>query len=453
MKKFEDECYKLKSACHPNIVQYLGTYLDPDTNLPVLLMELCDQNLTNFLIPTQPVPYHIQLNISHDIALAMVYLHQNGLVHRDLTSNNVLLIVGVRAKITDFGMCKLTGRSGMTTVCPGNRVYMPPEALKIPTSYTEKLDVFSFGVMLIQIMTREFPNPGPESRQINNIPNYPDGTVKVDIPEIERRDSHLQMIPPNMNELKAIAIRCLQDKEKDRPSSEELSFLLSELKQTPRYKESSNDLKRVENNQLKIQMEQEIDHLKAVLQEKTDAVCVSQEMIAEFQFMIEEKDKKIQQLTLSQAIGHHPQQEEARKGIDQMIWEERNKAPETMRRGAVVIYKNHVFMNCSVSLKVFQYTIQGQQWVRLPDKKFYRSSLAVINGILTTIGGQTERNVSKDTLLSLTGEDIRKQWSEIYPVMPTARSATVAVTTDQALIVAGGCNERNINTGSDEYQH
>ena len=55
---------------HPNIVQYLGIYRDPDTGLPALLMELMDDSLTHFLESSpQPIPYHIQVNICHDITL------------------------------------------------------------------------------------------------------------------------------------------------------------------------------------------------------------------------------------------------------------------------------------------------------------------------------------------------------------------------------------------------
>ena len=95
LRKFQEECRLLSLARHPNVVQYLATYYDPDTRLPVLLMELCDQSLTTFLEQSPgPLSYHIQINICHDIALAMVYLHSNGLIHRDLTGNNVLMIAG-----------------------------------------------------------------------------------------------------------------------------------------------------------------------------------------------------------------------------------------------------------------------------------------------------------------------------------------------------------------------
>ena len=194
LQRFEEECRLLSSACHPNVVQYLGSYQDPETRLPILLMELCDESLCHFLERSpQPIPYHIQVNIAHDIALALVYLHLNNITHRDLTANNVLMILGARAKVTDFGMSKLASenlRMTPMTLCPGNVHYMSPEALEEPPSYTHKLDVFSFGVLLVQIMTRQFPNPGPRF-QVVDVTNFPQGTIRWAVPETQRRSSHL----------------------------------------------------------------------------------------------------------------------------------------------------------------------------------------------------------------------------------------------------------------------
>ena len=253
LRRFEEECRLLSLARHPNIVQYLATYRDPETHLPVLLMELCDESLCRFLERSVgPLPYHTELNISHDIALALVYLHTNGLIHRDLTGNNVLMIGGVRAKVTDFGMSKLAGinpRMTPLTLCPGNLQYMSPEALEEPPSYTEKLDIFSFGVLLVQIMTRQFPDPGPRFQVVDvpNDPRFPEGTVRVPIPETQRRSAHLQLIS-STHPLKAVAVNCLKGKERERPSAQQLSNTLSELKGGPQYAESMQQAQNGEGN-------------------------------------------------------------------------------------------------------------------------------------------------------------------------------------------------------------
>ena len=90
-ERFEQECQFLSMIQHPNIVQYLGTYRDPRSKRLALLMELMDESLTRYLErSTGTLPYHIQLTICHDVALALSYLHSNAIIHRDLSSNNVL---------------------------------------------------------------------------------------------------------------------------------------------------------------------------------------------------------------------------------------------------------------------------------------------------------------------------------------------------------------------------
>ena len=200
LRKFHEECRLLSLARHPNVVQYLGTYREPNTNLPVLLMELCDESLTAFLERSPgPLSYHIQVNICHDIALALVYLHSNGLIHRDLTGNNVLMIAGPRAKIMDFGLSKLASfnpRMSAMTLCPGNKLYMSPEALDEAKSYTAKLDIFSYGVLIIQMFTRMFPNPSDRFHTVSsNYNGEEDGEVWQLVPEAERRSKHLKLIP------------------------------------------------------------------------------------------------------------------------------------------------------------------------------------------------------------------------------------------------------------------
>ena len=140
-RRFEQECQFLNDMNHPHIVEYLGTSHDPDSGLLVLLMELMDESLTHFLERSQqPLAFHIEVDLCHDIAQALVYIHSKDIIHRDLSSNNVLLLAG-RAKITDFGMSKLleaNRRMTPLTMCPGTLAYMPPEAIREPPVYSKK---------------------------------------------------------------------------------------------------------------------------------------------------------------------------------------------------------------------------------------------------------------------------------------------------------------------------
>ena len=248
MRMFEQECDFLSTIRHPNIIQYLGSYQDPDTGLPVLLMELMDDSLTHFLeSSTQPIPYHIQVNICHDITLALSFLHSNSIVHRNLSSNNVLLIGNaVRAKVTDFGMASLGDQNPRAThltftMCPGTDVYMPPEAVQDKPMYTEKIDCFSFGVITLQILTRQFPKPGDRLKEIEiNNPRIPAETVAkmyILLTETERRQNHISIIDPN-HTLLQVSLDCLKDRDVERPSAQQLCKRVAALKDSPEYSES-----------------------------------------------------------------------------------------------------------------------------------------------------------------------------------------------------------------------
>ena len=239
-RRFEQECEILKNMRHPNVVQYLGVTHDPQSGLPILLMELLDGNLTNFLECSDgPIPYHIQVNLWHDIALALTYLHSKHIIHRDLSGNNVLLIAGSRAKVTDFGMSKLSvvdASMSRLTQCPGTPLYMSPEALRTPPIYTDKLDVFSSGVVAIQIITRNYPDPGPDMLERDD-PSAPTGISFTPIPEIERRRNDIDLIDREHPMLPVIQ-SCLKDRERERPSAQQLCHQLVTLKQAPEYAQS-----------------------------------------------------------------------------------------------------------------------------------------------------------------------------------------------------------------------
>ena len=238
---FERECRFLSEIRHPNIVQYLGVAQDPQTGLPILLMELMDDSLTHFLeLSKTCLPYHVQVNINCDISQALTFLHSNQVLHRDLSSNNVLLIgAGVRAKVTDFGMSKLTAVNPHMTIltkCPGTAAYMSPEAQLDPPVYTEKLDCFQAGVLMVQIITRKFPNPSDAQQRVR-YRHSATGWAILPVPEANRRHNHLSLIP-NTHPILPIAMDCLKDKDTKRPSAQETCRRLLALKETPEYKKS-----------------------------------------------------------------------------------------------------------------------------------------------------------------------------------------------------------------------
>ena len=509
LRKFREECHLLSLARHPNVVQYLGTYTDPDTRLPVLLVELCDESLTAFLERSPgPLSYHTQVNICHDIALALVYLHSNGLIHRDLTGNNVLIIAGPRAKITDFGMSKLASvnhRMKALTLCPGNALYMSPEALDEAKSYTAKLDIFSLGVIAIQVLTRQFPNPTDRFKKVH-IKGFEE--VRAVVPEIERRQAHLQLIP-DTHPLRPLALQCLNKKENERPAALQISERLSQLKLSSQYTTTTTtttnsadksqkrvqqlegkleemrfltEVKERENEECHAQIAQLANLMEKQVQEhnskrtawdevlggKTRELQDTQErlesskwLVVEHQQRLEQKDKTIsdlqqiiieserksQQQGVSPACSHVPQQEPvtaAHKDIDKMRWKEGGNGPMRMWRGAAAVHGTTAYFRPGNSRSVFTYrSVCGkEQWSLLPDVPNESGGLIVIQNLLTSVGGRKD-GLPTNTLLSLATEDIIREWREIFPPMPTSRRSTACAATTKALVVAGGYGRNN----------
>lgn len=326
VERFEQECEFLSGMRHPNIIQYLGACRDPESGLPVLLMELMDENLTSFLERPDdppPLPFHIQVNISLDVAQALAYLHSNEVLHRDLSSNNVLLIGSSRAKVTDFGMAKIAGNHTRLTptYCPGTMGYMSPEALQEPPAYTTKLDIFSCGVLHIQIITRKFPDPGPRFNQVEiHDSRFPLGRVEVPLPERERCRSHIDLIDPT-HPLLRIALDCLKDKEGERPSAEQLCSHLAALKEAHRYQESLQQVQqgaqslhkrteaqthpqkdRLQNNQeLQQQLEQREETVQAKEREMNSLMRSMEQLRLQSERQVQENKQKETQIQMHQS--------------------------------------------------------------------------------------------------------------------------------------------------------
>ena len=131
-------------------------------------------------------------------------------------------------------------------------------------------------------------------------------------------------------------------------------------------------------------------------------------------------------------VDHKPHPHTVRKMT--FNWRDGGKAPFQMMRGTAVVDGDVVYF-INVNGEVCSYNVSSKKWSNFPKYPYFYSSLTVINGQLTAIGGCTD-TTNKDTytnkLLSLPG------YKEIFPAMPTKRRSTTAVTSKEHLIVAGG---------------
>ena len=284
-KRFEAECKFLCSLRHPNIVQYLDTKLDPDSKQPVLLMELMDESLTRFLDNCKTnLPFHTEVNICHDIALAMSFLHSNDIVHRDLSSNNILMLGDRRAKITDFGMARqFVHKSRSLTMIPGTKEYMPPEVFSEKPSYGRGVDCFSFGVLALQVITRAYPEPAYEYTPVKQ------GSEEFlkRVLEIYRRQSQIDLAPGD-HLLLPVTKECLKDKKEERPNADDISSIVSSLVQTEQYSRSKE-----QNDPKKMKREKEMETAKITEKSKQDI----REIQAHCSYRIAEMEEKYEEVT------------------------------------------------------------------------------------------------------------------------------------------------------------
>lgn len=160
--KIEFELQALNVFQHPNLVQCFNTAWYGEKERPILLMELLDESLLHFLNRKDcSIPYHLKVDLCKDIALAIKFLHLNGIVHGNLTGNNVLILKEVRAKVTDYWMTTIHRHGEKTdfTELPEKVSYMAPERMKDPQNVSVKSDSFSYGVIVSYIDTQSAPMP------------------------------------------------------------------------------------------------------------------------------------------------------------------------------------------------------------------------------------------------------------------------------------------------------
>lgn len=207
---FLDECAKSGRLIHPNIVQVLGIhYPTPEAKLPWLIMEMMETSLKQFLEnhKKDEVPFYIKVSILVDISQGLEFLHGQNIVHRDLSSNNVLLTKHFVAKISDLGTAKFILHSGMKTQTqtPGTLHFMPPEALLVKPRYGKPVDVFSFACIILHAMSHQWPEPRDR---------IPDGSMTA-LTEVQRREEYLESCTPVF--LNKLVEMCPHNRPEERP--------------------------------------------------------------------------------------------------------------------------------------------------------------------------------------------------------------------------------------------
>ena len=203
IRQFTREMSIAAKMRHPNLLMLIGAISEGE---PVILTELMPTSLRRELERRNMNRVQVT-SIGQDVSCGLNYMHQykpHPILHRDISSSGVLLEPlpnGWRAKIAGFSSANFMGQT--TTECPGTPAYAAPEA-RYPKQHSPKMDVFSFGVLLIEMCCSRYPDSKPANRAV-----------------------HIGLIQwPNMVSL---IERCIRERPGDRPSASDIMSLLERV--------------------------------------------------------------------------------------------------------------------------------------------------------------------------------------------------------------------------------
>jgi serine/threonine protein kinase len=216
LDEFKKEIGLLNQLRHKNVVGYIGACMQvPNLSLVTELMQR--GSLFDILYKEKvKVGMSLMVKLSKDIAKGVNYLHRLKpmIIHRDLKSNNILVDTDWTAKIADFGLSKIKGEASQVTGMLGTPGWTAPEIYK-NERYNEKVDVYSYGIILREMITLEKPYSGLNGMQIAFATVYQG--VRPSLPE--------QCQPV----LKSLCKNCWETSPSKRPSFEKILEVLAKL--------------------------------------------------------------------------------------------------------------------------------------------------------------------------------------------------------------------------------
>ncbi|XP_022756423.1 LRR receptor-like serine/threonine-protein kinase FEI 2 isoform X5 [Durio zibethinus] len=196
---------------------------------------------TNSKSPTsersEQLDWEARLNIIMGAAKGLAYLHHDcspRIIHRDIKSSNILLDSNLEARVSDFGLAKLLEdeESHITTIVAGTFGYLAPEYM-VSGRATEKTDVYSFGVLVLEILSGKRPTDASFIEKGLNIVGW------LNFLMIENRQR--EIVDPNcvgmqaesLNALLSVAIQCVSSSPEDRPTMHRVVQVLESEVMTP----------------------------------------------------------------------------------------------------------------------------------------------------------------------------------------------------------------------------
>ncbi|WOL01222.1 serine/threonine-protein kinase HT1-like [Canna indica] len=156
-KQFTSEVALLFHLRHPNIITLVAACKKPPV-FCIITEYMAGGSLRKYLHKQQPhsLPHGMVLKLALDIACGMSYLHSQGIIHRDLKSENILVGDDLSVKVADFGISCLESQCGSGKGFTSTYRWMAPEIIR-GKKHTRKVDVYSFGIVFWELLTALIP--------------------------------------------------------------------------------------------------------------------------------------------------------------------------------------------------------------------------------------------------------------------------------------------------------
>ena len=162
VKRFEREAQAVSRMSHPNIAALLDVGLEPDGTRYLVIEYISGKTLKKFIEESESIRPETAAQIILRVLAALSHAHQNGVVHRDIKPQNILIDKDGAVKVTDFGIARVAGSNTVrqdTETVMGSVYYFSPEQAK-GADVDEKSDIYSVGVMFYELLTRQVPFSG-----------------------------------------------------------------------------------------------------------------------------------------------------------------------------------------------------------------------------------------------------------------------------------------------------
>ena len=160
VKRFNREAKAVTSLSHPNIVSIYD--VENEEEFYYLILEYVEgMTLKDYMIKNPRMPIETIVHIAKQIAAGLSHAHQNGIIHRDIKPQNILMNENLTCKITDFGIARAYGDTTLTQTNQmlGTVYYLSPEQARGNVA-TAQSDIYSLGILIFEMITGQIPFKG-----------------------------------------------------------------------------------------------------------------------------------------------------------------------------------------------------------------------------------------------------------------------------------------------------